>query len=93
MVWELFRDYIVARDLIAAPGPRLDELVQELQRAAARARALPRTALQCGLRGRADLVLQALAADRVGRDGEVNRFIEAVPDARSLCRGSADRRL
>lgn len=63
-VWKLFHEYTSAHDLMPDPGLRLDAMVEELGRAAARVRSLPRQSMEGGLRGKADVVLRAVAHAR-----------------------------
>lgn len=65
-VWKLFEDYTYAHDLMLDPGFRLDALVEELGRAAARVSSLPRHTMEGGLRRKAGVVLRVVAHARRG---------------------------
>lgn len=70
-------------------GDRLRSLVDELQDAVAVVRVVPQVALQGGLRGKADLVLRLVVADRAGRDVKLTKIVVALPEVGACILGSA----
>lgn len=91
-MWRLFDEYTFAHDLMPDLGCRLDAMVEELGRAAARVRLLPRQAMEGGLHGKVDVVLRAVAHARRGDGQNLAMHCDVFPELRSCMQpGGLDR--